>query len=187
MGSDNPFCGGGVLSSREVRERNLVKGAKIEQFQTNSVDLTVGKIFYPLDLPFGAKPTDMDYEKMPLILEDEDVDPYWIIPKGQPVLIEIAEIINLSGDVTRTTQETDYLGPVFGYAVGRSSLHRIGVLSYGSWWDWKYSGRGKLLVIPMAADLLIKKGDRFASIAFFSANLSDNDYKGTYQGEGLKV
>lgn len=165
----------------------MVQGIlKEDQYQTNSVDLTVGKIFFPADTPFGIKPTEQDYIKMPLILEDEDVKPYWVISRGQPVLIEISEIINLKGEVQQTTQKDDYLGPVFGYAVGRSSLHRIGVIVHGSWWDWNYSGRGRLMLIPMAADLLLRKGDRFASIAFFPANTSEKNYEGSYQGEGIK-
>ncbi|MFA5696692.1 MAG: hypothetical protein WC917_04625 [Bacilli bacterium] len=165
-----------VLSSQEIKELNLVIGATEEQYQTNGVDLTVGGIYHVLDLPFGTKPKDSDYEKIPMILEDEDVDPYWIIPVGVPVLIEIAETINLKGDI-----------PVLGYAVGRSSMHRIGVTVVGSYWDNWYKGKGKLLVVPMAQDLLIKKGDRFAQIAFWPACSTDGkEYNGTYQGEGLK-
>jgi deoxycytidine triphosphate deaminase len=151
-------------------------GAQDHQYQVNGVDLTVGKIFFPVDLPFGEKPTEEDYVKMPLILEDEDVEPYWIIPKGEPVLIEIAEIVDLS-----------LKGPFTGYAVGRSSMHRIGVIVHGAYWDFGYKGRGKLLVIPMASDLLLRKGDRFAQIAFWPANHNGTSYSGNYQGEGIKI
>jgi len=167
-----------VLSSEEIKERNLVIGAKEEQYQTNGVDLTVGGIYKVLDLPFGTKPKDSDYEKIPMILEDEDVDPYWIVPVSMPVLIEIGETVNLNKDNP---------SPLFGYAVGRSSMHRIGVIVYGSYWDNGYVGKGKLLVIPMAQDLLIKKGDRFAQIAFWPANQSNKNYNGTYQNEGVKT
>lgn len=165
-----------------------MQGIKSEdQYQVNGIDLTVGKIYLPIDLPFGEKPTEQDYVKMPLILEDEDVEPYWVISKGQPVLVEIAETINLSGDVTKTSNPNDYLGPLIGYAVGRSSLLRIGVLLSGAFWDNSYVGKGKLLVIPMYQDLLLKKGMRFAQIAFWPANTSDKQYNGSYQKEGLKV
>ena len=146
----------------------------------------MGKIFFPADTPFGTKPTEADYVKVPLILEDEDVEPYWIIPKGQPVLIEIAETINLD-DTIQIESDGIYGGPVLGYAVGRSSLHRIGVIVHGSYWDFGYQGKGRLMVIPMAADLLLRKGDRFASIAFFPANHSQSNYAGSYKGEGIKV
>jgi deoxycytidine triphosphate deaminase len=183
-----------VLSSQEIKELNLVIGATEEQYQTNGVDLTVGGIYHVLDLPFGTKPKDSDYEKIPMILEDEDVDPYWIIPVGVPVLIEIGEIVNLKEEISSTTDTTKkntpelvIKPPVIGYAVGRSSMQRIGVIVHGAYWDNGYVGKGKLLVIPMAQDLLIKKGDRFAQIAFWPACSTDGkEYNGTYQGEGLK-
>jgi deoxycytidine triphosphate deaminase len=183
-----------VLSSQEIKELNLVIGASEEQYQTNGVDLTVGGIYHVLDLPFGTKPKDSDYQKIPMILEDEYVEPYWIIPVGVPVLIEIGETINLKGDVFSDTDTTKInvpemvvKTPVLGYAVGRSSMLRIGVVVHGAYWDWNYRGKGKLLVIPMAQDLLIKKGDRFAQIAFWPACSTDGkEYNGTYQDEGIK-
>ena len=194
MDSPYPFSASGVLSALEIKERNLVIGAKENQYQINGCDLTVGKVFYPLDLPFGTKPTDMDYEKIPLILEDEDVEPYWVIEKGQPVLIEIAETINLDSEhgfavgeflPDGTIESTRF--PTIGYAVGRSSMLRIGAVVHGAFWDWGYVGKGKLLVIPMAADLLLRKGDRFAQIAFWPANTNDKQYNGSHQNEGVKV
>lgn len=148
-----------ILTDNEIKKYiesavPLIEGFKEESLQSESYDLSIGKLVSRLDPRFKILYLDQQESVDNLYLEEALPDSGYLIGPGEYILVAIEEKINMPVDITA------HIRP-------RTKFTRIGLLVSNQHCNSSYSGNLTLgLYNATAFSICIKPGMKIAQIVF---------------------